>query len=177
MKNNENERENKNKIKKYALIKVGENNLLKLYDSFNASEKEFREYLENNKKEFKKGNIEYYAIREDDKYIAQVTVMYNNSNIESSTIKDKRIYFNHLSLVKNRTNIGFEKLLIDLIITKLQEKKKNKTSIFEYTIRVGVKQRNFKKIIESLGFKEYKEYIDKKTFKKELLYLRKDKEK
>ena len=173
--NNENKR--KNKIKQYALIKVGKNNLLNLYDSFNASEKEFREYLNNNEKAFDKGELEYYAIREDDKSIAQVTVMFNNSKIKESTIKGKRVYFNHFSIIKNKANIGFEKLLIDLVISKLKEKKKGKISIFEYTISVGSRQRNFKKILEEVEFIEYKEYINEETGQKEILYLRKDKEK
>lgn len=170
------EDDKKYKIKEYALIKLGERDLLKLYNSFNESEKEFRAYLSKNEKQFKKDELHYYAIREDGSYIAQLTLKFVNSTIEGSTIKNKRVYFNHLSTVRNRKNIGFEKLLIELIISKLQEKRKNKISIFEYTISVGYKEKNMKKILESLKFQEYKEYINPETLRKEILYIRKDKE-
>lgn len=168
--------DNKSKIKQYALVRVGEGQLLKLYNSFNRPEKEFRAYLEKNKKEFNNGNIEYYAIREDDTYIVQLTLMHDNPDIKDSTKTDKRVYFNHLSIVKNKANIGFEKLLIELVIAKLQEDKKDEVKIFEYTISVGYRERNMKKILEDIGFEEYKEYINKDTSKKDILYLRKDKE-
>lgn len=166
----------KPKIKEYALIKVGKKGVLKLFDSFNASEKDFRDYLASNDKKFNKGEIDYYAIREDDTYIAQLTLMYNNPDIENATIKNKRVYFNYLSIMKNRANIGFEKLLIELVISKLQEEKKDKISIFEYTISVGYRERKIKEILESLSFKEHNEYINKDTSRKEILYLRVDKE-
>lgn len=164
------EEENKNKIKQYALIKVGKNHLLKLYDSFNTSEKEFRQYLDNFNSDFEKGNIEYYAIREDNKYIVQVTVMYNNLNIEESTIKDKRIYLNKLSIVRDRSQIGFEALLLELVVAKLKNKK-----IGEYTISIGNRERKMRNILENLNFQEYREYINPESKRKELLMLRKDK--
>ncbi len=173
---NNSEDDKKFKIREYALIKLGEKDLLQLYDSFNEAEKDFRAYLDKNKKYFKNEDLYYYAIREDGTYIAQLTVMFINSAIEGSTIKNKRVYFNHLSTVRNKKNIGFEKLLIELVISKLQERRKNKISIFEYTISVGHKERNMKKILESLKFKEYKEYINPETLRKEILYIRKDKE-
>ena len=173
---NNSEDDKKFKIREYALIKLGEKDLLQLYDSFNEAEKDFRAYLDKNKKYFENEDLYYYAIREDGTYIAQLTLMFINSAIEGSTIKNKRVYFNHLSTVRNKKNIGFEKLLIELVISKLQERRKNKISIFEYTISVGYKERNIKKILESLKFKEYKEYINPETLRKEILYIRKDKE-
>lgn len=171
---NENEENKKSKIKQYALIKLDKNQLLRLYESFNAPEKEFREYLALHEKRFEKGVVEYYAIREDQTLIAQVTLMYDNPEIMNSTIENKRVYFKRLSILKKRANIGFENLLLELIISKLKEKKKNK--IFEYTISIGNKERKTRDIIKSMGFKEDIEYINPETAKKELLYLRKDKE-
>ncbi len=171
------EEEKKSKAKEYALIRVGENELLKLFDSFNASEKEFREYIKLNELKFKKGEIQYYVIREDKTYIAQLTLIFDNPNIENSTIKNKRVYFQHLSIAKNRANIGFEKLLLELVISKLQERRKNKIPIFEYTISVGHRERKIKEVLESLNFEEHIEYINKSTLRKEILYLREDKEK
>lgn len=168
------EEEKNSLIKEYALVKVGKDNLLELYNSFNGTEKDFRQYLDNNKKGFKNGSIEYYGIRENDSYIAQVTIMYNNTLIKESAIKNKRIYFNKLSTIKSKSNIGFEKLLIDLVIEKLKEKKKDKVSIYEYTISIGSRERKIRNILEDLGFKEYLEYINPINFRKELLLLRKD---
>ncbi len=163
-------------IKDYALIKVGKDNLLELYDSFGSKEKVFRAYLAEHEKAYKKGEVEYYAISENGKYITQVTVIYNHS-IKDSTEKNKRVYFNNLNSIKSKANIGFEKLLLELVINKLQEKSKYKTSIFEYTISIGNRERIRKKLLEELNFKEIKSYTNTDNKRTELLYLREDIEK
>ena len=167
-------KENKLIKKEYALVKIGKKQLLELYGSYDGSEKSFREYLKKNEEGFEKGLVEYYALREDDKYIAQITVMYENTNIEEAAIKDKRVYFNNFNVLKNRSYIGFENIFIDLIINKLNSRKPKQ--IFEYTISIGTRERKIRELIEQLGFEEYKEFFNEEKQRKELLFLRKDRQ-
>ena len=161
---------NKFKKKEYSLIRLGEEQLLNLYGSFDGNEKEFRKYLKDNEDGFKKGLIEYYALREDSKYIAQVTIIYENKNIDNATIKDKRIYLKNFNILKNRSNMGFEPLFLELVIDKLNAKK-----IKEYTISINFRARNLKNILEELRFIELDRFFNTETNQKEILYLRKDK--
>ena len=97
-----------------------------------------------------KGDATIYAVKHDDRPIAEVTIVYNNEQYEDYTIPKKRVYMEALRVLDEYQGKGIGQRLLEEVIKKVKSQ-----GYSEITIGVEDDNEVAKHIYSKLGFNEF----------------------
>ena len=133
--------------------KILKEEFIKLKGLFPGKEELWIKYKNQRLKQFDNEEIDIYVIKEDEKFIGELTVNYVSHDLKSETIPNIRVYFEAFRIDKKYQGKGLGQKLIEYTINDLKEK-----GFKEFTIGVEEDNEKAKHIYLKYGFIEAIDY-------------------
>ena len=150
--------------------KILKEEFINLKELFPGNEELWIKYKNQRLKQFDNEEIDIYVIKEDEKFIGELTVNYVSHDLKSETIPNIRVYFEAFRIDKKYQGKGLGQKLIEYTINDLKEK-----GFKEFTIGVEEDNEKAKYIYLKYGFIEAIDYGKGDEFdpSEYILYLKK----
>ena len=150
--------------------KILKEEFINLKELFPGNEELWIKYKNQRLKQFDNEEIDIYVIKEDEKFIGELTVNYVSHDLKSETIPNIRVYFEAFRIDKKYQGKGLGQKLIEYTINDLKEK-----GFKEFTIGVEEDNEKAKHIYLKYGFIEAIDYGKGDEFdpSEYILYLKK----
>ena len=133
--------------------KILKEEFINLKELFPGNEELWIKYKNQRLKQFDNEEIDIYVIKEDEKFIGELTVNYVSHDLKSETIPNIRVYFEAFRIDKKYQGKGLGQKLIEYTINDLKEK-----GFKEFTIGVEEDNEKAKHIYFKYGFTEPIDY-------------------
>lgn len=133
--------------------KILKEEFINLKELFPGNEELWIKYKNQRLKQFDNEEIDIYVIKEDEKFIGELTVNYVSHDLKSETIPNIRVYFEAFRIDKKYQGKGLGQKLIEYTINDLKEK-----GFKEFTIGVEEDNEKAKHIYLKYGFIEAIDY-------------------
>ena len=140
----------------YKIRKIDIKEIEKLIPLFEADDNE--QFMNERIERIVKNDIDIYVVEYKDKFIGEVTIVYNNVNYKDYTILNKRVYMEAFRILKKHQGKGIGQYLLNEVINKVK-----KQGYSEITIGVEDDNENARHIYSKYGFTEFirRDYGDK----------------
>ena len=132
----------------YIVRKVKTDELGKLNPLFIAEDKEA--FIKGRIEKIVNNDIDIYVVLDNNKFIGEITVVYNNRDYKDYTIPYQRVYIEALRVLNEYQGKGIGQYLLNEVINRIKEQ-----GFSEITIGVEDDNENAKHIYTKYGFTEF----------------------